>query len=98
MNMNALVVQLVIAIACGVLGNMLIPREIPGKFLGLVVIGFIGVWLGAWGYNLLRTQYGINFSILQWQIEGVPIVPSIIGSAIVIYVLTGILHWGRYGK
>ncbi len=98
MNMNALVVQLVIAIACGVIGNMLIPREIPGKFLGLVVIGFVGVWLGAWGYGLLRAQYGIDFSILHWQIAGVPIVPSIVGSAIVIYVLTAILQWGRYSK
>ncbi len=98
MNMNYLVVQLVIAIACGIVGNMLIPRELPGKFLGLVLVGLLGVWLGAWSYHLLKARYGLDFAILQWQIEGVPIVPSILGSAIVIYVLTGFLQWGRYGK
>ncbi|MDX2231713.1 MAG: hypothetical protein NW220_18915 [Leptolyngbyaceae cyanobacterium bins.349] len=96
--MAYLAVQLAIAIVCGVVGNMLIPRAIPGKFLGLVLVGMVGVWLGEWSYRLLTTQYGLNFPFLQWHIQTVPIVPSIIGSAIVIYVVTTFLRWGRYSK
>jgi len=98
MDMSRLIVQLVIALACGMLGNMLIPREIPGKFFGLVLIGFVGVWLGEWGYQLLKTQFNLNLPLLQWDIQEVPIIPSIIGSAIVIYIVTTFLRWGRYSK
>ncbi|MDX2242792.1 MAG: hypothetical protein NW224_19105 [Leptolyngbyaceae cyanobacterium bins.302] len=98
MDMAHLLVQLAIAIGCGVIGNMLIPREIPGKFLGLVLVGFVGVWVGELGYQLLKSQYGINNSFLQWHIQDVPIIPSILGSAVVIYIVTTFLRWGRYSK
>uniref|UniRef100_A0A832H0N9 GlsB/YeaQ/YmgE family stress response membrane protein n=1 Tax=Oscillatoriales cyanobacterium SpSt-402 TaxID=2282168 RepID=A0A832H0N9_9CYAN len=98
MDLAHLAVQLMIAIACGMIGNMLIPREIPGKFFGLILVGFVGVWVGELGYRVLKTQYGVDSSFLQWHIEDVPIVPSIIGSAIVIYVVTTFLRWGRYSK
>lgn len=98
MDIAHLAVQLMIAIACGIIGNMLIPREIPGKFLGLVLTGFVGVWVGELGYRLLKDQYGLSHPFLQWHIQSVPIIPSIIGSAIVIYVVTTFLQWGRYSK
>jgi len=98
MDISYFVVQLAIAIACGVIGNILIPREVPGKFFGLILIGFGGVWLGAWGYRLMKAQYGVDFPFLHWSIENVPIIPSIIGSAIVIYVITTLLRWGRYSR
>jgi uncharacterized membrane protein YeaQ/YmgE (transglycosylase-associated protein family) len=46
MDLSHLAVQLAIAVFCGVVGNMLIPREVPGKFLGLVIVGLLGVWIG----------------------------------------------------
>lgn len=98
MDMGHFAVQLAIAIACGILGNMLIPREVPGKFFGLVLVGFVGVWVGEFSYRLLQTQTQLNVPWLQWHIEEVPIIPSIIGSAIVIYVVTTFLRWGRYSK
>lgn len=98
MSISYFAVQLAIAIVCGILGNMLIPREVPGRFFGLVVVGFVGVWVGEWGYKLIQTQTGLNLPFLQWQVETVPIIPSIIGSAIVIYVVTTFLRWGRYSK
>lgn len=98
MDVPHLLVQLAIALGCGVVGNMLIPREIPGKFLGLILVGLVGVWLGEWGYQLLKSQYGVTSSLLQWHVEEVPIIPSIIGSAIVIFVVSTFLRWGRYSK
>jgi uncharacterized membrane protein YeaQ/YmgE (transglycosylase-associated protein family) len=97
MNISQLVVQLVVAIICAGIGNMLIPRRIPGKLLGLILIGLLGVWLGEWGFSWLNRQYGIDHEILRWQIQGVSIVPSVIGSAIVIYLVTTFLKWGKYG-
>lgn len=98
MDISRLLVQLVIAIACGTIGNMLIPREIPGKVFGLVLIGFVGVWFGEWSYQLLKSQFNLNLPFLQWHIQDVPIVPAILGCAIVIYVVTTFLRWGRYSK
>jgi uncharacterized membrane protein YeaQ/YmgE (transglycosylase-associated protein family) len=96
MDFSHLAVQLMIATVCGLLGNFLIPRQVPGKFLGLVLVGFIGVWFGAWVYHLLKTEYGIVAPFLSWNVVNVPIIPSILGSAVVIYVLTTVLRWGRY--
>lgn len=98
MDLAHVAVQLLLAIACGIVGNMLIPRQIPGKFLGLIIVGFVGVWLGEWSYKLFRNQSGIEHPILQWHIQEVPIIPAIIGCAIVIYILTTFLRWGRYSR
>lgn len=96
MDLSRLAVQLVIAAICGLLGNFLIPRQVPGKFFGLVVVGFIGVWLGAWAYHLMKTHYGVTAPFLSWNVVNVPIIPSVLGSAVVIYALTTVLKWGRY--
>ncbi|MBD1871746.1 hypothetical protein H6G00_08310 [Leptolyngbya sp. FACHB-541] len=93
-----MIVQIVIAILCAGIATILIPRRIPGKLIGMIVIGLTGVWLGEWGTGLLRQRYAINYSFLNWSIEGVPIVPAIIGSAVILYLVTSFLKWGRYYK
>lgn len=98
MDIPHLIVQIVIAILCAGIATILIPRRIPGKLIGMIAIGLAGVWLGEWGAELLRQGYGINYSFLNWNIEGVPIVPAIIGSAIILYLVTSFLKWGRYYK
>ena len=98
MDISRLFVQLVIAMVCAGVGNMLIPRQIPGKIFGLLIIGLAGVWLGEWTTNLLKEQYKLSFGFLEWRIEGVPIIPAIIGSAIVLYIVTALLKWGRYNN
>ncbi len=98
MELSRLAVQLVIAIACGIIGNILIPRQIPGKFFGLIIVGFVGVWVGELGYRLLKSSYGLNYGFLNWHIDDVPIIPSIIGCTIVIYIVTTFLKWGRYNQ
>jgi uncharacterized membrane protein YeaQ/YmgE (transglycosylase-associated protein family) len=93
-----LLVQLLIAMACAFTANILIPRQVPGKLLGLVLIGLIGVVLGQWAVDSLLQQYDLALPWLTWGIQGVPLVPSIIGSAIVLYLVTAFLSWGRYGN
>ncbi len=97
MIIESLLVKLLIAIACAGIAHLLVPRSIPGKFAGLILIGLAGVIVGEWGFSLLRHQFGVNFSFLYWNIQGVLIIPAIIGSAIVLYVVSAILHWWRYG-
>jgi uncharacterized membrane protein YeaQ/YmgE (transglycosylase-associated protein family) len=96
MDLYQLLTQIAIAIVCAGLANVLIPRRVPGKLAGLILIGFAGVWLGDWAYNFVQREYGLNIDLLNWQVQGVEIIPSIIGSAVILYVLTAFLKWGRY--
>lgn len=98
MDIKYLLIQLLIAIVCAAIAGILVPREIPGKAIGLVIIGLSGVYLGGWTSRYLQQQYDFNPPFLTWEIEGVQIIPSIIGSAIVLYLVTAFLSWGRYGN
>lgn len=95
MDLSHLAVQLIVAIVCAGIANILIPRQIPGKFLGLIITGLVGVWVGELGFQYLRNEFKINYGFLHWSIQGVPIIPAIVGSAIVIYIITTVLRWGR---
>ncbi|MEB3358872.1 MAG: hypothetical protein VKK04_19255 [Synechococcales bacterium] len=98
MDIPHLVVQVIVAIVCAGIANVLVPRRIPGKLTGLILIGLVGVWLGEWGLAQLQRAYGFNYPFLTWDIEGVEIVPAIIGSAIVLYLVTAFMKWGRYQR
>lgn len=98
MDLSHLTVQLIVAIVCAGIANILIPREIPGGFLGLIVTGLVGVWLGEEVFKFLRARYTLDYAFLHWHIQNVPIVPSIIGSVIVIYLTTTVLRWTRYRR
>lgn len=94
----SLLVQVLIAIACAFTANIFVPRQVPGKLLGLMLIGLVGVWVGQWVASYLLKEYNLTFAWLTWSFQGVPVVPSIIGSTIVLYVVTAFLSWGRYGN
>lgn len=98
MDISTLLVQLMIALVCAGLATVLIPRRIPGKLFGLVLIGLGGVWLGEWAFELFRERFRLDLDVLQWGVQGVPIIPSVIGSAIILYVVTTLLKWGRYNN
>jgi uncharacterized membrane protein YeaQ/YmgE (transglycosylase-associated protein family) len=91
-----LAVQFVVATLCGYFASILIPRQIPGRFLGLVIVGLAGVWLGEGLFKLLKNQYGLNPVFLQWALWGVPIIPSVLGSVTILYLLTIVFRGGRY--
>lgn len=93
-----MLVQLLSAIVCAGIANMLLPRQIPGKFVGFVLTGLVGVWLGEAVFKLLKAQHELNYPFLSWGIGGVAVVPSIIGCTIIIYVVTTFLQWGHYNR
>ncbi len=93
--MGHLAVQLIVAFLCATIANILIPRQVPGRFVGLMLVGLVGVWLGEATFKFLK-RYGMNYDALHWGIWGVPLIPSIVGSVIVLYVVTTFFRWGRY--
>lgn len=97
MELSHLLIQILVAIGCATVASFLIPKRVPGKFAGLMLIGMGGVWLGEWTYELFRRQYGINYSFLDWQIHDVRLVPTVIGAAMILYIVTTVIKWGRYG-
>ena len=98
MDLLQLGVRLIVAIACAGIANIFIPRQIPGKFVGLIIVGLLGVWLGEWGFHLLKKEYSIDFGLLHWQFQSVPIIPSVLGSAVIIFVVTTLLKWTGYDR
>jgi uncharacterized membrane protein YeaQ/YmgE (transglycosylase-associated protein family) len=98
MDITRLLVQVGLAIACALIANVLVPRRIPGKFAGLVLIGLGGVVLGEWAFNLIRQRFGFDLPVLGWHVQNVPILPAIIGSMIILYVVTAFLKWAKYSS
>ncbi len=98
MDLSHLAIRVLLAIACAGIAKVLISRSIPGGLAGLLLIGFVGVLLGEWSFALLAREFGLSHPLLRWQVEGVAVLPAIMGSAIVIYILTSILSYGRYDK
>lgn len=99
MDLTRLLVQILIALGCGALATLVLPRQIPGKLFGLAVIGFAGVWLGEWVVNYLETTYEFPIpDFVTWDFQGVPILPAVLGSAVILFVVTSFLSWGRYQR
>lgn len=99
MDLTRLLVQMLIALGCGALATLLLPRQIPGKLFGLALIGFAGVWLGEWVVNYLETTYEFPLpDFVTWDFQGVPILPAVLGSAVILFVVTSFLSWGRYQR
>ena len=99
MDLTRLLVQILIAIVCGSIAALLLPRPIPGKLFGLALIGFAGVWLGEWVVEFLQSTYNLSIpDFVTWDFQGVLVLPAILGSAIILYVVTTFLSWGRYQR
>lgn len=95
MDLANLLTKLLIALVCAGVATILIPREIPGQLAGLILIGLAGVWVGEWSYLLVRGRFGLDSSLLHWQIQGVLIIPAIVGCMVVLYLVTTVVRWWR---
>ena len=98
MDVKTLLLQLLIALVCAGIATLLIPRKVPGGIAGMILIGLAGEFLGSWTASFLQEQYNLTLPLLEWQILEVPIVPSVIGAAVVLYIVTAFLSWGHYGN
>jgi uncharacterized membrane protein YeaQ/YmgE (transglycosylase-associated protein family) len=98
MEPSRLAIQLLVTVVCAGFANMVIPRQIPGKFLGLFLTGLVGVWLGSIVFTQLKVRYGLDYDFLHWGFEGVPVIPSVLGCVLVIYLVTNIFQRLRYTR
>lgn len=71
------ILYLVVAAICAVIAERIVPGRIPGGFLVAAIFGILGAWIGT---SLMGSVGPV--------LEGVPILPAIIGSAVVIFLLT----------
>lgn len=99
MDLTHLVIQGVITLACAGIAAFLLPRRIPGKLVGLALIGLVGVWLGEAMVTFVNRTYRFSMpGFVTWDVHGVAILPAIVGSAVILYAVTTLLSWGRYQR
>ncbi|WP_077328528.1 GlsB/YeaQ/YmgE family stress response membrane protein [Virgibacillus siamensis] len=73
----AIVWTLIIGGLIGWISSLIIGIDIPGGIIGNIIVGFIGAWLGV----LLLGEWGPLF-------KGVYILPTLIGSLILVSVVS----------
>lgn len=77
MTILGIILYCIIAAACAWIADYFTPGTIPGGFLASVIYGIIGAWIG----TSLMGGFGP-------VLAGVPLLPAIIGSAILIFVVS----------
>ena len=75
MTLVGLIVLLIVAFVVGALGGLIGGAKVPGGFLGSIVVGFIGAWIGG--------------ALLHFGpvVGGIQIIPAIVGGAIFAFIL-----------
>ena len=76
MSIVAFILFLVVAAVCAWIAEYLVPGRIPGGFFTAAIVGIIGAWIGG---NLLGS--------IGPSLEGVSLLPTIVGSAILVFLL-----------
>lgn len=77
MSIVAFILFLIVAAACAWIAEYFVPGTVPGGFVVSAIVGIIGAWIG----SSLFGHFGP-------QLEGVSLLPAILGSAIVIFALS----------
>jgi uncharacterized membrane protein YeaQ/YmgE (transglycosylase-associated protein family) len=75
MTLLGLLILLVVAGVAGACGEMIAGGKVPGGWIGSIIAGLVGAWLG----GML-----IHFGPV---IEGIQIIPAIIGAALFVLFL-----------
>lgn len=77
MGILAVILYLVVAAVCAYIAERFVPGMIPGGFFVTAVVGVIGAWIG----GSLLGHFGPDLA-------GVALIPCILGSAILVFVLS----------
>lgn len=75
MDFVGFLVLLLVALVAGAIGEMIAGGKVPGGWLGSIVAGLVGAWIGG---ALL------NFGP---EVGGIMIIPAIIGAALFVFLL-----------
>lgn len=77
MSILAFIFYLIVAATCAWIAAAIVPGRVPGGFFTAAIFGIIGAWIG----NSLMGSFGP-------VVESVAVVPAIIGSGLLIFMLT----------
>jgi uncharacterized membrane protein YeaQ/YmgE (transglycosylase-associated protein family) len=77
MGILAFILFLIVAACCAYIAERLVPGVIPGGFLTSAIVGIIGGWIGV----SMMGSVGPDLA-------GVALIPCIIGSAILVFLLS----------
>ena len=75
MTLLGVIILLIVAFVVGAVGEMIGGIKVPGGWLGSIVVGFIGAWVGG--------------ALLHFGpvLGGIQVIPAIIGSAVFVLAL-----------
>jgi uncharacterized membrane protein YeaQ/YmgE (transglycosylase-associated protein family) len=73
------IATLVIAGLVGAIADSIVPGDIPFGWLGSILAGLVGSWLGVWIFDAMNIGAGPN-------IFGIPIIPAFVGAVILAFV------------
>jgi len=90
MSLGEIIVYLVIALLCGLMGQLVAGRSVGG-YLVSTVVGLVGALLG--GYIARTVEAPEPFNVVVGG-KSIPIVWAIIGAALV----TLVVAWGQRGR
>ncbi|MBS1989724.1 MAG: GlsB/YeaQ/YmgE family stress response membrane protein [Cyanobacteria bacterium SZAS LIN-3] len=77
MSILSFILFLMVAAVCAFLAERLVPNAVPGGFFTSAIVGILGAWLG-----------GNLFGSFGPAVEGVALIPCILGSAIFVFLFT----------
>ena len=84
-NLLGLLITLVVAAVVGAIADRIVPGELPYGWLGTIVAGLAGSWLG----SLLLGGFGPD-------IAGIALIPALVGAIILAFVAQ--LAVGQMGR
>ena len=87
MSIIGFIFYLVVAATCAWIAEYFVPGRIPGGFFTAAIVGIIGAWIGAH----LCGNYGPS-------LESISLIPTIIGSAILVFGLAFLSKLFRTAK
>jgi len=77
MSLLSFILFLIVASVCAFIAERLVPNNVPGGFLTSAVVGVIGAWVG-----------GSLIGPLGPALAGVALIPCILGSALLVFLLS----------
>ncbi|HEY9773851.1 MAG TPA: GlsB/YeaQ/YmgE family stress response membrane protein [Planktothrix sp.] len=87
MGILSFILFLIVAAACAYIGEWLVPGSIPGGFFTSAIVGIIGAWVG-----------GTLVGSVGPSLGGVSLIPCILGSALLVFLLGLVSHGLRRRK
>lgn len=75
MTLVGLLILLVVAAIAGACGEMIAGTKVPGGWIGSILAGLVGAWIGS---------YIVHIGPV---IEGIQIIPAILGAALFVLVI-----------